>query len=430
MTDALTLPQSADELRPNVARRELVIAFVLTALFVLVTRLPFARPEPMEWDEFGYIVMITENALPMHHTLFLALARIIGNVLGEPYRGFVVLDMAMSAVALVSVWWWLRALVRPSIAAGTTFLLAVSPTVWTYGAMAGNYTGIIAVGSFLLGILVRTWDNPRAWHPYAAAVALAFGTGYRQDIGTFWTPILALVLWRHRWKTAIFAGLLFVVLNLAWLVAMLSDVGWAHYRAKSQEFAHTAGYMNSAFYLGFRDATARYIVKLGLAVVWTFGPALLLVPTGLWRVVKSRANWRLAAIMLLSVLPALAFHLIIHFGVPGYIFHYVPALIALVAIGLGGLGTSPQSTTSRPMLRLGALATISAFVFLAYTPDYTRDGVRASFDLSVGRCSRVGLVLRTPDKLPNVWRTANSASVKRPLPHYTDGRIVPATPLN
>ena len=85
-------------------------------------------------------------------------------------------------------------------------------------------------------------DEPQPWHPAAAAVVLALGTGYRQDIGTFWLPVLLVIFWKHRWRPAILAGLLFTVLNLAWLLAMLREVGgWSRYRAQTAEFAYHAG---------------------------------------------------------------------------------------------------------------------------------------------------------------------------------------------
>ena len=147
----------------------------------------------------------------MHHTLFMTLGRVLGLVCGDPYRGFIVLDMLTSAGAIVSVWWMLRAIVRPATAAAAAILLGVGPVFWGYGAMAGNYTAIVLVGSFLLGVAYRGRSCPRGWHPFAAAVVLAIGTGYRQDIGTFWLPVFGVILWQHRWKRAIAAGLLFTV---------------------------------------------------------------------------------------------------------------------------------------------------------------------------------------------------------------------------
>jgi hypothetical protein len=47
---------------------------------------------------------------------------------------------------------WLRAIVPPVLAAGATLVLGVGPVFWSYGAMVGNYTAIVLVGSLLLGI--------------------------------------------------------------------------------------------------------------------------------------------------------------------------------------------------------------------------------------------------------------------------------------
>jgi hypothetical protein len=400
-----TKPEQAAQ--PAIPLRELGVALLLASALVLLTRLPLARPEPFESDEFGFLERIVQYHLPIHHTLFLGIARIVGDLLGDPYQGFIVLDMAMSAFALVATWWWLRALVKPTIAAAATLVLAVSPTFWTYGAMAGNYTAIPLVGAILLGITVRTFRDPRPWHPYIAAVVLAFGAGYRQDIGTFWLPIFFVILWKHRWKPAIGALGLFVVLNLAWLIPMLIEVGGlAQYRAQSAEFANSSGYKNSIFYLGFKDATVRYAVKLGLALGWTFGIALLAMPMGVFRIVKNKQGKWLAALLLLSVVPPLLFHLVIHFGVPGYCFHYVPALLALLAMGVDR--TIGFNWFGSPIVRLAGFAACSTVLFLVYVPDYDQNGARGSFDLSIGRFSRVGLVKRPPDKHPTLWRTANS----------------------
>ncbi|HEX8200505.1 MAG TPA: hypothetical protein VF590_08455, partial [Isosphaeraceae bacterium] len=73
----------------------------------------------------------------------------------------------------------------------------------------------------------------------------------------------------------------------------------------------------------------------------------------------------------LSVGPALAFHLLVHFGVAGYAFHYVPALLALLALGIGRPAV-PEGTPDRAPARLGVLAATLAAVFLFYAPDYDR----------------------------------------------------------
>jgi len=395
-----------------------VIALALSLVLVFLTRLPVARPWPMETDEFGFLEQIRVHWFPMHHTLFMAAGRLLGMFSGDAYRGFVVLDMVMSALALVSLWWWLRALVAPPAAAAGALVMATAPIFWGYGAMAGNYTAILAVGGFLLGVACRTWTSRRSWHPTAAAVVLALGTGYRQDIGTFWLPVLLVIFWKHRWRPAVLAGLLFTVLNLAWLLAMLHDVfGWSRYHARTTDFAYHAGYLNSVWNLGLVDAPLRYAVKLSMALVWTLGPCLLFVPRGIRRL-RARENGEfLIFLLFLSVVPALALHLLVHFGVPGYAFHYVPALLALCVLGIGamdcestraaGLSGFPGSLGTAPV-RLVGVATLMAALFLFYPTDYDHAGWRGSFDLSFARWTRVGLRTPASNRQPALWRTANS----------------------
>src|SRR5262249_2208145 len=159
-------------------------------------------------------------------------------------------------------------------------------------------TAIVAVGSFLLGVAFRTRRRPAAWHPIASAVVLAVSTGYRQDLGTFWLPVLLVILWQHRWKRAMLAAVVFAAPNRAARLAMLDDVGgWARYRAASAEFAHSAGYLNSVWNLGLVDAPVRYAVKLGMALLWTLGPCLIFVPRGISRIIR-RDDGRYLALLL------------------------------------------------------------------------------------------------------------------------------------
>ncbi len=310
---------------------------LLALALVVMTRLPVARWRPLESDEFGFLAQVRQHWFPMHHTLFLTAGRLTGLLTADPYFGFVALDMATSALALVSLWWWLRALVAPSAAAWGTLVVALAPIFWGYGAIAGNYTVILAAGAFLLGVAWRTWNEPKPWHPIAAAVVLGLGTGYRQDIGTLWLPVFLTILWKHRWRRALLAGLVFTTINLAWLLPMLYEAGgWARYRAATSEFAYHAGYLNSVWNLGLVDAPFRYSVKLGMALLWTLGPCLFFVPRGMLRLRQRMGGSSLLALLLVSMLPPLASHLLVHFGVPGYAFHYVPALLALSVLGIGG----------------------------------------------------------------------------------------------
>ena len=389
---------------------EVLRAVGIALAFVAATRFPFVRTGPVETDEWQFVTQMVASWLPAHHTLFQTMARAIGMLVGGHYQGLVVLDMIVSALALVSLWWWLRALVPPSTASACTVVVGVSPLFWSLGEMAGNYTMIPLVGSFLLGVAYRGWRAPKAWHPYASAVLLAVGTGYREDIGTYLLPVFGVILWNHRWRPAVAALALFTVLNLAWLLPMLNAVGgWDAYRKQSAEFAYSAGYKNSVWNLGLVDASARYAVKMALAFLWTLGPGLVFLPRGLVRLVSLPDGKKLAALLATSIVLPLGSHLLVHFGVAGYSFHYLSAMVALLAIGIGRVSVpSVAPWMGRAPLRLSALGVVLASLFLFYPADISRPGWRGDFDLAVGALHEVGLRAEISRRSPSIWRTSNS----------------------
>ena len=397
------------------ATPRVVVGVFLAALAgVAITRWPVARVEAFDPDEFLIVGIVRAHWFFVYHTLFLTAGRLFGEALGDAYRGFVVLDMVTSAVALTAVWWWLRALVRPATAALATLALGAAPLFWGYGAMAGNYTAAVAVGSFLLGVAVRTWRDPKPWHPYAAAAVLALGTGYRHDVGTLWLPVLFVILWPHRWTRAAGALAVFTMLNLTWIGLMLREAGgWSAYRESTREFAYQAGYLNSVWNLGLVDASLRYALKLVMALLWTFGPGLIFAPRVAGSAGPGAIKRGLAGLLILSTLPALALHLTVHFGVPGYAFHYVPALVALIALGIGRVPCIDPGTDRgpRPAAAWRCWRWALAAVFLFYPTDFNRPGFRGDFDLAFARHTRVGLRTRPPLRHPSAWRTANSRPV-------------------
>jgi hypothetical protein len=112
------------------------------------------------------------------------------------------------------------------------------------------------------------------------------------------------------------------------------------------------------------------------------------------------------------VVPALLSHLLVHFGVAGYSFHYLPAAVALMAIGIGRATSSAVARDHAPA-RLSALSAVLAAVFLFYPADFNRPGWRGDFDLAVARYTRVGLRSEIAERAPVTWRTSNSVPGSR-----------------
>src|SRR3954462_11938446 len=98
-------------------RASIARAAAIALAVVVLTRLPVARSWAIESDEFGFLDQMRLHWFPMHHTLYLSLGRMFGMMAGDLYRGLIILNMTTSALALLSLWWFLRALASPATAA-------------------------------------------------------------------------------------------------------------------------------------------------------------------------------------------------------------------------------------------------------------------------------------------------------------------------
>ena len=132
------------------------------------------------------------------------------------------------------------------------------------------------------------------------------------------------------------------------------------------------------------------------------------MPAGAARLARREEGRPLLAIMGLAALPALAMHGLVHFGVAGYAFHYVPALVALMAVGLGRRSSRPLCATTPSARRGLAVAATLAGLFLFYPTDLYRKDLRGDFDKAFARHTRIGLA--SPQPLTDVfaWRTRGS----------------------
>ncbi len=197
--------------------------------------------------------------------------------------------------------------------------------------------------------------------------------------------------------------------------------------------------------LGIIDSPVRNGVKIGMALVWTLGPGLIFVPRGVKALRKLDHGTALGLLMLLSVVPALASHLLVQFGVQGWCLHYVPALLGLLALGALGIsgqqssvtavadrskpiqgvalgwsiaapsGPDPRRDPPGPVLqsakavtRLAVVASVLAAMFWFYPTNYQTPGFRGNFDLAFCRFTRAGLRTPMPAQGLRYWRTANS----------------------
>ena len=84
MATGMACLHSRNDLRSSdPTRMRWCFALVIAILFVVATRWPVARAAPFESDEFGFLEQAAVHWFPMHHTLFMTFARLLGAVSGD-----------------------------------------------------------------------------------------------------------------------------------------------------------------------------------------------------------------------------------------------------------------------------------------------------------------------------------------------------------
>ena len=141
---------------------------------------------------------------------------------------------------------------------------------------------------------------------------------------------------------------------------------------------------------------------MALAVVWTLGPGLIFVPRGLARLgsLPDGRSWRLCWPW--ASLPPLGSHLLVHFGVAGYSFHYLPALVALMAVGIGRAPIAPSRDLcgSGPGCGFGAGGDARRRSSCSIPADIERPGWRGTSTWRWRAYTRVGLHAEVADRAP------------------------------
>lgn len=321
------------------------------ALATLASRLPFMSEQLFSFDSANYAFALRDYYNVAHHQphppgypLYVAVAKLVDLVVGDPNRSLVLVSIGAAAVAVVCTYRLARAQLGLAAGALAGLVLMASPGLWGYSEVAYPYTSLAAASAL---VALACWRMLRGAPRLAAASGVLMGVvgGIRWDALVFLLPLWLWGLWRApAWARTLAAGGL-ALACLAWGVPMvLLSGGWQSYwdalRAQS-------GYVVGTFSLfGAGDL----LLRLNLQTLVTYlrqslGLSLLVLVFALGRVFSP---WRLATdlrarYLLVWVLPPLAVYLLVHIGDPGYVLSLAPPAAILVAWTLGEVGAEVQA---------------------------------------------------------------------------------------
>src|SRR5262249_31331666 len=154
------------------------------------------------WDAVQFALALDHYDIAAHqphppgYILYVAAARLVRLVVGDPAQSLVWLSIAASGAAVFLVYWLAWVLYGPLPAGLAAGGLAASPLFWFYGEVGLPYAVEAALACL---VATQAWPARRGW-PGAAlrsAVALGLAAGVRQSLLPLLFPL---------WAAAVGAG--------------------------------------------------------------------------------------------------------------------------------------------------------------------------------------------------------------------------------
>jgi hypothetical protein len=356
-------------------RQQTMLIAASLFIFTLLSRIPFRSQILYHWDSVNFAYAMREFSVakeqpqPPGYILYVGLCRLIDSLFGDAQTTMVAISIAASALAVVALFFLGRSMFDKRVGLAAALFLAVSPLFWFYGEIALPH----ALDAFL--VILSVWwlyevmqGDYRYLYPAVAVVAIAGGV--RQQTLVFLTPLLLFALRRVGWKRFLIAGMLGVVICLAWFVPLMAQSdGLSNYLRVVGAFSRRFQSSTSVFLGGGWWGVRRNVLKLAMYTIFAW--SIMLAPAIVYAAYRfGKREWprrrEESIFLLLWVAPALVFYAIVHMGQQGLVFVFLPALLIVSAVGLVRLlGAQPYWLTAA----LAAVLVVNVVVFLL-APEY------------------------------------------------------------
>lgn len=344
------------------------------SLLTILSRIPYRARMLYNWDAVQFALALQEYNVAKHqphppgYVLYVVLGRFLNGFIGDPNQSYVILAMVASGATTFVVYLLTRALYDRLTAVTAALLLAVSPLFWFYGSVALTYAGealFASLVAYLAHQMLR--GNDRYLHVSAAYLGLA--AGLRQSLLLLLFPLWlgSAIAGIRRPRALILAFSVMILAILTWFLPMIWLTGGlsVYVEACLELFASVVrptsilGEGSALAALAqFRDLLESTAVGLGPLLL-----AILALPFYRGRHGWGRPEWFLLG----WVLPPVAFYTLVHFGQPGYVLIFLPALVILLSRVLITTLAAGASRLSRPPWRWALVGGVLGLLVFANT---------------------------------------------------------------
>ncbi|HET9493748.1 MAG TPA: glycosyltransferase family 39 protein [Chloroflexia bacterium] len=381
---------------PRVRTRSADLAAVgALALAGALTRLPFVRETPVNWDAVQLALALDRFDLRLHqphppgYILYVALGRALDWAVGSPAVSLALLSALFGAAALPLLYLLaMRVFDDRAISWGAALVVGASPLALYYGATGLTYVPEMALG---IAVALAAWRTRAAPRPAEAALLgalLGVAGGIRQTGLAVLLPLCVWALWRASWGArAAFAGVLAAVCA-AWAVPLVAASGGIEaYLRESALLAEVVSENTSLIGAGLAGP-AYNLAFIGLALIVGLGVAV--VPLGLWaaRLLRFSLARPVRDFLALWALPPLLMYALTHVGQYGYLLVVLPPLAILSAAAARVTGETLVARgkagrlqpTSIALAICGAAALFSAGYFVSAEGPTTASNISHNHD--------------------------------------------------
>lgn len=376
-------------------RQDLLIGAGLF-LFTLVSRLPFTGEILYHWDSINFAMALEkfDVGLAQPHIpgyiLYVFLGKLVNGLVGDHQQTLAGISMIGSGLAVAALYLLGKELYDRRIGLIAALFMAASPLFWFYGEIALPHT----LDTFMVIILVwMFYKLAKGEHKLIlpAAILLGLAGGFRPQTQFFLMPLALFAAYRSGWRQSLIGLATLILVNLAWLIPLLSlNGGLTRYLVIMNDFSDAFN-TTTAIFTGGLPGLIRNARKLTMYTLYGWGFALIPIavisPLLLYRFMRGlrrdggrniliggRAFLRddRSWLFLLWIIPTTIYYVFIHMGQQGLVFVFLPALLLLSAAVIFTLhgNVIPYRTAG-----IAALLTANCAIFL-FAPTYPLGGER------------------------------------------------------
>jgi Protein O-mannosyl-transferase TMEM260-like len=318
----------------------ITILIACISLFVIGSRFYTKSPYLYTFDSVNYALSLEEYNIGLHqphppgYLLYSFSLRVVNWIVRDANLTMILFNVASTIGACIFLMLLVIEMLGPIgenraiwIAAGAAAIYATNPISWFYGSIAEIYPVEGFFSAVIAYLVIVSFRRP-SFLIYASAM-LAIAGGFRPTTEVFLFPLYVFGLWKKDRKTILISLTVLVVLNAAWIAALLSLTGgFSRYMEKvidqtSRSAAKTSMFADENPQRG----PSVYSIPILLLQAVTI-PLFCALLIRLRRLKFSRQQM----ILFVLILPPLLFFFFVHFAKDGYLLLVIPILVALCIV--------------------------------------------------------------------------------------------------